>query len=436
MPPSLLGERLSDPGLEGTRFKLYAQPSFAHAELEPEVVMISSPAGTVGEGPGDHRAYTIYPVGKTAPYGIAGDPRNVSGLLLPPWSGEILPPAQPDAEGHFDYLQPGTPQFEMAHLFGTVRFVLDVWEGYFGRPIHWLFENDFPRAELSILPIFDNAYSGYGFVEVGGHKNPDAFVPYSLNFDVIAHEIGHQIIYREVGIPDPGEATGEYFGFHESAADLVALIASMHFDSVVDNLLLTTHGNLYTLNALSRMAELSDHEQIRIAANDRRLREFVPGWRKEHELSQPLTGAFFDTFVDIFHEQLLDLGLISPEVEDLSDQLLATPEYAIVMQGLFDEAFAADPDGFKMALLHTRDILGTYLADTWDIIDRDDLNYIDVAEVFETVDRAMSGGRYQRLIRGNFDMRDIGYVKVGPQLQPLSKESHVNSVRTLIPETG
>ncbi len=62
---------------------------------------------------------------------------------------------------------------------------------------------------------------------------------------------------------------------------------------------------------------------------------------------------------------------------------------------------------------------GTYLADTWSQINYDDLTYIHVAEVFEEVDRQFSGGRYKRLIRGNFDMRDIGYVRVGPQLASL-----------------
>jgi len=417
----------------GTRFKLYPQPSFARALIEPESVLISSPTGTVGPGPEDDRAYAVYPIGKRGPYGIADDPRRVSSLLLPPWRGEIREPAAPDRDGHFDHLTPGTPEFEMAHLFGTVRFVLDVWEGYFGRPIRWHFARDYPRVELSILPIFDNAYSGYGFIEVGGHKNPDAFVPYSLNFDVIAHEVGHQIIYSEVGIPDPGRASGEYLGFHESAADLVALLTSLHFDSVVDNLLLATHGNLYTLNALSRMAELSDHEQIRIAANDAKLSEFARGWRNEHTLAQPLTGAFFDILVDIFHENLLSLGLITPEVEDLSDKLLATPEYAPVMQAIFDRDFARDPDGFKMALLHTRDILGTYLADTWDLLERDDLTYAEIARVFEMIDQERNGGRYLRLIRGNFAMRDIGYVRVGPQLAPLPVDSHAASVRTVVP---
>ena len=86
-----------------------------------------------------------------------------------------------------------------------------------------------------------------------------------------------------------------------------------------------------------------------------------------------------------------------------------------------------------MALLHTRDILGTYLADTWDVIETDDLNFIDVARVFEAVDRELSGGRYHRLIRGNFDMRDIGFVRVGPQLTPFGKDSHAASVRTVVP---
>jgi hypothetical protein len=427
------GPRLHTSSNVGTRFRLYAQPSFAHALVDPEPVYISTPLGMVGPGPEDARAYAVYPIGKSEPYGIAMDPRGLNGLILPPWRGPIYPPAKPDEDGNFDYLEPGTREFEMAHLFGTVRFALDVWEGYFGRPIQWHFARDYPQAELSILPIFDNAYSGYGFIEVGGHNDPNAFVPYSLNFDVIAHELGHQVIYAEVGIPDPGESTGEYLGFHESAADLSALITSLHFDSVVDRLLLQTHGNLYTLNAMSRMAELSDHTQIRIAANDRRLSEFAHGWRNEHTLSEPLTGAFFDILVDIFHENLVALGAISMGVEDLSDRLLATPEYAPVMQKLFDEAFERNPDAFKMALLHTRDILGTYLADTWDRIETDDLTFIDVATTFEEVDRELNGGRFFRLIRGNFNMRDIGFVRVGPQLAPLPKDSHAASSRTAVP---
>ena len=130
---------------------------------------------------------------------------------------------------------------------------------------------------------------------------------------------------------------------------------------------------------------------------------------------------------------LLDYGAISPELEELSDKLLATPEYATVMQAMFDEAFAANPAAFKLALIDARDILGTYLADTWKELKNVQLDFVEVADLFVEIDRRHTGGRFARLIRGNFDMRDIGYVKVGPQLQPLDKGSHANSVRTMVP---
>ena len=80
-----------------------------------------------------------------------------------------------------------------------------------------------------------------------------------------------------VGVPDPRTTDAEYYGFQESAADLTALIAALHFDSVVDELLTTTHGNLYTLNLVNRIAELSSNEQIRLAANPLSLLDFVAG---------------------------------------------------------------------------------------------------------------------------------------------------------------
>lgn len=415
---------------QGTRFRLYPQPRFLDEYAEPEVITVSSPPGSLGPGPQDDRMYTIFPIGKTDPYGFSA---GGDGAAAPPWRGPVRPMAEPDVNGHFDYLEPGTPQFETAHLFGTVRFVLDIWEDYFDRRIAWHSEKDFDRLELTILPSLENAYSGYGFLEMGGDRKDGVYKSFSLNFDVIAHEVGHAIIYSEVGVPHPRGTTGEYFGFHESAADLVALISSLHFNSLVDRMLANTRGNLYTLNVASRMAELGDNKQIRIAANDVRLSEFVDGWVKEHKLSQPLTGAFFDIFVDLYHEMLLDYGAISQEMEEMSDQLLATPDYAPVMQEMFDEAYADHPEGFKLALLDARDILGTYLADTWDRLERKDLNFSDVAELFEQVDKEHSGGRFQRLIRGNFEMRDIGLVEVGPQLEPLGEDSHANSVRTLVP---
>ena len=129
----------------------------------------------------------------------------------------------------------GTLEFAEAHVFGTVRFVLDIWERYFGRPIEWHFARDYRQLEMVILPQIDNAYAGYGFMEIGAHPRAgwDARCPYALNFDVMAHELGHLILYSTIGVPSRGAERGEYYGFQEAGADTTALIATLHFESLI-----------------------------------------------------------------------------------------------------------------------------------------------------------------------------------------------------------
>jgi hypothetical protein len=272
-------------------------------------------------------------------------------------------------------------------------------------------------------------------MEVGGHTTEAGELrPFSLNFDTLAHELGHLIIYSEVGIPPIQGVESEYFGFHEAAADLTALLAVLHFDSVVSRLLEMTRGNLYTFNELNRFAELGETEQIRIAGNGIRLSTFAQGWADEH-LSQPLTGALFDIFVDVFHESLLERRLISLEVEDLADQVQYVPECEPLIQALFDEAYAASLGGFEEALLDARDYLGHALAETWRRLPPSSLNYEDVAAVLLDVGLALTGGRYRRLIRNHLLWREIGLVRVGPRLSPPGPESHAASARTFTPES-
>ncbi|MDJ0945098.1 MAG: hypothetical protein QNJ30_16640 [Kiloniellales bacterium] len=379
--------------------------------------------------------FVVDPVGKPRPYGFHQGARGDVRLYLPPWNGQTQPPAEPSQQGHFDHLEPGTPQFEAAHAFGAVRFVLDVWEGYFGRPVEWHFGRDHDRLEISLFPHFDNAQAGFGFLELGADLGEDGKLqPFSSNFDIIAHEVGHLIIYAAIGIPYPDTEVGEYYGFHESAADLVALLSVLHFDSLVDGLLENSRGNLYTYNRLNRFGELSQNDQIRLASNAVKLSAFAEGWSDEHDLSEPLTGAMFDIFVDVFHEELLDRELISGEVEDLADRLERHPEGADLIQSYFDEAYAENPAGFRRALLDARDYLGVALARTWGRLPPHHLNYIDVGTLLLDVDRKLSGGRYGRIIKKNFGWREIDAVTVGPRLAPPDGRSHAFSARTLTPE--
>jgi hypothetical protein len=421
--------------IAGTRFRLFPQAPFLAPFQNPETVRVSSPTGSVGAGPSDSRMYVIDPIGKDLAYGLAEDSRGNSAYLLPPWPGPVQPPAAPGADGHFDHIPVDAPEFESAHLFGAVRRTLDVWEGYFGHRIEWHFASDFERLELVLQRnLLENAFMGYGFLEVGFHRAENGDVePFSLNFDVVAHEVGHCIVYAMTGVPDPGSADAEYYGFHESAADVTALITSLHFDSVADELLQTTHGNLYALNVVNRIAELSSNEQIRLAANSLTLRDFVRGWRDEHALAQPLTGAMFDIFVDIFHEELVARGLITARQEDLSDRLEDFPDYHRVIQPMFDEAYAAAPEGFRASLIAARDTLGVHLAETWRRLSPHNLGYDDVGRTLLAVDRVLSGGRFQNIILTNLQWRAIGEARVGPRLRPPGPDSHFDLPRVFVP---
>ena len=101
----------------------------------------------------------------------------------------------------------------------------------------------------------------------------------------------------------------------------------LHFDTMVAQLMSDTHGNLYAANELNRFAELSTTDQIRLASNSVKMSKFAFGWDDEHDLSEPLTGAIFDILVDVFQEVLVDRGVISRQIADMSDNVRAHPEY-------------------------------------------------------------------------------------------------------------
>ena len=140
-----------------TRFSLFVQSPFEDTRSRPELVTVASPAGSIGPGPSDERMYVVEPLGKTRAYGLNRGPLGTPYLYLPAWAGPAAAPALPDAQGHFDHYRPGEPGFMAAHVFGCVRFTLDVWERYLGQPLEWHFRDGYDRLEISLLPQWDNA---------------------------------------------------------------------------------------------------------------------------------------------------------------------------------------------------------------------------------------------------------------------------------------
>jgi hypothetical protein len=417
----------------GSRFRLFPQPPFLKHYRNPVIVRLSPPAGSVGPGPADNRMHVIAPIGKRRPYGIVSGPMGSHFLYLPSWTGPTEPPALPDAAGHFDRVETGTPQFDAAHAYGCVRWTLDIWERYFGRQVPWFFARDYASLEISLYPDFDNAQGGYGFLEIGADLSDGRLQSFSINFDVVAHETGHLLIYSLLGVPDRDAAIAEYRGFHESAADLVAMIAAAHFEPVLDELFANTRGNLYALNELNRFAELSEQTQIRLASNTVKMSAFRRGWSDEHVLALPITGAVFDILCDIYHRLLVERGLIDAELVRLVAEEHRLGENEVRIQAGFDSAYHAGAAGFHRSFCDARECLARYLAESWQRLTADSFSYVALAETMLEVDRELSCGRFREAIASSFRWREIGEVTLGPELPRTEQTSHVRSARTVLP---
>jgi hypothetical protein len=380
----------------GTKVRLYPQAPILSGFGDPEVVWLSPPAGSVLAGPSDDRMYVVDAVEKTTPYEYP---------YLPPYKGESFPPIEPGPDGHFDHFPVDSREFIAVHVYGSLRRVLDIFESYIGRQLAWQFHESYEKLELIPMIAWENAQSGYGYMEFG-HAKDDAgkYQPYGLNFDIMGHELGHSLLFSAMGLPIEGHWSEEFGAFHESNADIVALLSVMHFDSVLDRLLHTARGNIYTLNEINRIGEVSDTRQIRIASNTRKMSEVT---REVHDLSRPMTGAIFDFIAYAYVEELLRRGLIG---RDLWHATLATDrriEEAEAIQAGFDKAYLNRHFQFKAALMEARDIVGTRLTAAWHRLSPTDLTYSDVATALIDIDEEISGELYQEELHEIFHWREI-----------------------------
>ncbi|MBL8582209.1 MAG: hypothetical protein JNL61_08290, partial [Rhizobiaceae bacterium] len=213
-------------------------------------------------------------------------------------------------------------------------------------------------------------------LELGLDRGQDGqSYPYALNFDVIAHEVGHAILFSQIGTPGESALPEDYAPFHEASADLISLLSFLHFDSGIDRLLRHTQGNLMVLNELNRIAELSGDRQIRLASNARRLSE-VTG--EVHDRSRPFTGAVFDTMVDAYHARLVREGLADERLLAVDPRSLDERALRRISE-LTNRAYRASPFRFKSALTAARDDVALALARAWPLLDPDALGFSQAA---------------------------------------------------------
>jgi hypothetical protein len=293
-------------------------------------------------------------------------------------------------------------------VFASVRCTLEVWESYFGRQIRWHFRGAHRRLEV-IPRVRDNtAWAGNGFLEFGRSGGL-----LCENFDVVAHEVGHCLVRSVIGRP-AGKPLA-FQAFDEASADLMAVVASLHFEEVVTHLMTHTRGNLFSTNILSRVGELNRRQQVRNVLNgwtmDAAEDEFVDDDRRKYQLSLPFTGGAFEVLVEIYEQGLVQRGLITEAL--VATSRAARQRNLARTQREFHRVFRRYEASFTTALLDARDYFGRLLARTWektaltDLRGRPRLAYGRVVDHMLGADAELSGGRYRAIIHAVFQGRGI-----------------------------
>jgi len=376
----------------------------------PRLVRLAAPPGAIAAGPRDGRLQVVDALHK-APYR-----RLATGEYLwrPPYPrGEPRRrPVRPNAQGHFDHLRPGTPAFSAAATFAAAACVLDIWEHYLGRRLRLRLNPRQRRFELipRVPRLGDNAYSGVGYVEFG-FADADPRQPYCENLDVVAHEVGHHILRAVIGRTPAGEAAFEHQAHVEAAADLVSLVAVLHFDRVVAHLLEQTRGKLHSRNVASRIGEFrsewSGRLEARTAFHDKRLADVARARRKGdfHTYGRPFLGAAYEVLVEIYESHLVRRELISSRLARRSSRATARSRRALRRE--FGGRYRLNPDGFADALRHATADFARLLALAWQRTRPGPATFARVAGNLVAADRRLAGGRYGRVIRRAFAQRGI-----------------------------
>ena len=362
----------------GTRFLVFPQPPFVPGYERPEVVWLTPSPGELLPGPADRRMYVANPVEPKAPYGFPD---------LPPYPGALRPPAEPGPDGHFDNLTPGTDEFLDAHCYACVRRVLDICEGYVGREIPWFFEPAVERLEIvPLIRAWDNAQSGFGFLELGESDDADSRYCYGLNFDTIAHEVGHLVLFGELGLPQGTRraATSSPITRRSPTSSRCSGCCSSTPPSTG-----CCGGRKATFSSTT-----SSTASPRRAARSRSARSATRCASSDvsfeaHDRSKPFGAALFDCLIEVHQALLFDRGLSDLDPRAFSD-LRRQIDPAELERELVGDRSGYEFRHFavKAALAEARDIIGEALVRSWQVLDPDDLDFVIAAEAFlDAVDR-------------------------------------------------
>ena len=270
-----------------------------------------------------------------------------------------------------------------------------------------------PRAGQDLNAFYDRGALKFFFA-----PKPNGKTFYTCeSADIVAHEFGHAFL--DILRPDLfNQQSYEMWAFHESFGDITAILSIMQWDAILDRAIQETTDDLYKSNIISRLAEEFGHVlneltggekgylafALRDAANNfhytepEKLKDDSPDdqlSRECHNFSRVWTGAWYEVMVEMYLQNV-------------------------------QEGMPAKP-----ALILARDTAARYLLHA--TLYADTIRFFDaVARQMLHVDKSTNNGKYQNVMNGIFEKRNILRPRVLMQTtlnyEEVTKGMHILSV--------
>lgn len=228
----------------------------------------------------------------------------------------FVPPVEPSDAGHYVvaspvlHHQPVDPVATAVSVFGAVHKTIAMFEepDALGRKVAWAFGAPqllvVPRAGEWANAYYERESHSLQFFFFKPTTMPSRGHVYTAHSqDIVAHETAHALLD---GIaPDLyGGVSPQTLAIHEAVADLAALLVSLRCRELAQQVLLDTRGELRKSSVFSGLAEQFAEARdrscpyLRDLQNEKGLDERNEG--DPHELSEVLSGAFYDLFLKTY----------------------------------------------------------------------------------------------------------------------------------------
>lgn len=304
--------------------------------------------------------------------------------------------AKPDSNGDYIF-KAGTPQSAQVNSYVTVYRTLDMYEEFIGYMIFWAFGGQ-KLLDLPHQKEWRNAYYSRNEQSVNfGYFYSDKLkkvVRTAESSDVVSHETGHAVL--DALRPDYISTFSgkETMAFHEAFADITAMLLALTNENNLKAILAENKGDFRKESLLSRISEefgKAKHLDDNDPANDDKiyLRTAINNFTYKDPNSLP--GG-------------KDEDKLTSEPHNFSRLFTATVYDCL--EGFFKQNLAEAPDRLT-ALKTAGSRLGEIFACAAQRCPITKCKYKDIALAMLEVDKRLTGGKYQEVMKKIFLARKI-----------------------------